>query len=59
VGGIPAYLGWLDAELSLVENIRQVILGPSSMFGTEPTFLLYDEPREPQPHLAILTGWIG
>jgi hypothetical protein len=54
VGGIPAYLGWLDAELSLVENIRQVILDPGSMFGAEPSFLLYDELREPQPHLAIL-----
>ncbi|NNJ13652.1 ATP-binding protein [Chloroflexales bacterium ZM16-3] len=54
VGGIPAYLGWLDAELSLAENIRQVILDPGSMFGAEPTFLLYDELREPQPHLAIL-----
>jgi AAA+ ATPase superfamily predicted ATPase len=54
VGGIPAYLGWLDAELSLVENIREVILDPGSMFGAEPTFLLYDEVREPQPHLAIL-----
>lgn len=54
VGGIPAYLGWLDAELSLVENIREVILDPGSMFGAEPAFLLYDELREPQPHLAIL-----
>ncbi|NJN17518.1 MAG: hypothetical protein HC822_15230 [Oscillochloris sp.] len=54
VGGIPAYLGWLDSELSLVENIREVILDPGSMFGAEPAFLLYDELREPQPHLAIL-----
>lgn len=54
VGGIPAYLGWLDAELSLVENIREVILDPGSMFGAEPTFLLYDEVREPQSHLAVL-----
>ncbi|RRR66523.1 MAG: hypothetical protein EI684_20635 [Candidatus Viridilinea halotolerans] len=54
VGGVPAYLGWLDAELSLVANIREVILDPGSMFGAEPAFLLYDEVREPQPHLAIL-----
>ncbi|PDW02269.1 ATP-binding protein [Candidatus Viridilinea mediisalina] len=54
VGGIPAYLGWLDPELSLVENIHEVILDPGSMFGAEPAFLLYDEVREPQPHLAIL-----
>ncbi|WP_129631059.1 ATP-binding protein [Candidatus Oscillochloris fontis] len=54
VGGIPAYLDWLDPELSLVENIRQIILDPGSMFGAEPAFLLYDEVREPQSHLAIL-----
>jgi uncharacterized protein len=54
VGGVPAYLGWLDPDLPLVENIREVILDPGSMFGAEPAFLLYDEVREPQPHLAIL-----
>jgi hypothetical protein len=54
VGGIPAYLEWLDPEYTLVENIREVILAGGSMFLAEPTFLLYDEVREPQSHLAIL-----
>lgn len=54
VGGIPAYLTWLDPDLSLVENLREVILAPGSMFAAEPMFLLYDEVREPQTHLAIL-----
>ena len=54
VGSIPAYLEWLDPEASLVDNIHDVILDPGSMFGAEPSFLLYDEVREPQPHLAIL-----
>ena len=54
VGGTPAYLEWLDPRRSLVENIRQVILSPGSMFLAEPTFLLYDEVREPRVHLAIL-----
>jgi len=54
VGGVPAYLEWLDPALSLSDNVRQVILAPGSMWVAEPTFLLYDEVREPATHLAIL-----
>ncbi|MCB0018990.1 MAG: ATP-binding protein [Anaerolineales bacterium] len=54
VGGVPAYLDWLDQALTLTENIRQVVLQGGSMFLAEPTFLLYDEVREPQSYLAIL-----
>ena len=54
VGGVPAYLEWLDPNLSLSDNIRKVILAPGSMFVAEPAFLLYDEVREPSTHLAIL-----
>ena len=54
VGGVPAYLGWLDSELTFAENVRQIVLDPGSQFSAEPTLLIYDEVREPQPHLAIL-----
>jgi AAA+ ATPase superfamily predicted ATPase len=54
VGGVPAYLEWLDPARSLSDNIREVILAPGSMFVAEPTFLLYDEVRDPRAHLAIL-----
>ena len=54
VGGMPAYLGWLDPDLTFAENVRQVVLDPGSQFSAEPTLLIYDEVREPQPHLAIL-----
>jgi DNA-binding transcriptional ArsR family regulator len=54
VGGVPAYLEWLDPTLSLSDNVRQVILAPGSMWLAEPTVLLYDEVREPATHLAIL-----
>jgi hypothetical protein len=54
VGGVPAYLEWLDPEQSLGDNIRHVMLAPGSMWVAEPTFLLYDEVREPATHLAIL-----
>jgi len=54
VGGVPAYLEWLDPTLPLSDNVRLVILAPGSMWVAEPTFLLYDEVREPATHLAIL-----
>ncbi len=53
-GGVPAYLNWLNPELSLEENIRKVILNPGGMFLAEPNFLLYDEVRELSNYLAIL-----
>ncbi len=54
VGGVPAYLNWLDSELRLVDNIQKIILSGGSMFLAEPAFLLYDEVREPQSYLATL-----
>ena len=54
VGGIPAYLNWFNANQSLVENIRNVILSPGGMFLAEPAFLLYDEVHELKNYLAIL-----
>lgn len=54
VGGVPAYLEWLDPNLSLVDNIRDVILSPGSMFMAEPRMLLYDEVREPDTYLSVL-----
>jgi AAA+ ATPase superfamily predicted ATPase len=54
VGGVPAYLRWLDETVGLVANIRNVILDEGSMFIAEPTFLLYDEVREPRSYLAVL-----
>jgi uncharacterized protein len=54
VGGVPAYLEWLDPDRSLSDNIREIVLAPGSMFVAEPAFLLYDEVRDPAAHLAIL-----
>ena len=54
VGGIPAYLEWLDPERGLSDNIRDIILSPGSMFMAEPTLLLYDELRELGSYLAVL-----
>lgn len=49
VGGVPAYLRWLADGKGLAANLRDVVLAEGSMFLAEPTFLLYDEVREPMP----------
>jgi uncharacterized protein len=54
VGGVPAYLAWLNPAQTLVENIRQVMLAPGSLVLAEAMFLLQDEVREPRNYLAIL-----
>lgn len=54
VGGVPAYLTWLEPERTLSENIRDVMLAPGSMFMAETSFLLYDELRELSSYIAIL-----
>jgi AAA+ ATPase superfamily predicted ATPase len=54
VGGVPAYLSWLNPAQSLVENIKQVMLAPGSLVLAEAMFLLQDEVREPRNYLAIL-----
>jgi AAA+ ATPase superfamily predicted ATPase len=56
VGGVPAYLDWLDPELDLVENIRKVVLNPGGMFMAEPLFLLYDELETIHTYVAIITS---
>ncbi len=54
VGGVPAYLSWLDPNRSLQENLAEVILAPGSMFLAEPQLLLYDQLRELGSYLAVL-----
>jgi AAA+ ATPase superfamily predicted ATPase len=54
VGGIPAYLAWLNPHHGLTTNIKHVMLAPGSLVLAEATFLLQDEVREPRPYLAVL-----
>lgn len=54
VGGVPAYLEWLNPAHSLVDNIRDVVLSPGGLFLAEPELLLYDEVREPRMYRAVL-----
>lgn len=54
VGGVPAYLQWLDDEIGLSQNIQRVMLQPGSMFVAEPDWLLYDELRDLSTYKSIL-----
>ena len=54
LGGIPAYLEWLDPNLSFSENLQQTILSPSSLFMAEPNLLLYEELQDIGTYHAIL-----
>jgi len=54
VGGIPAYLEWLNPHASLSDNIRDVLLSSGSIFVAEPDLLLYDEVQEPRVYRALL-----
>lgn len=54
VGGVPAYLRWLDEQLGLVGNIQQVILERGNIFLAEPELLLHDELRDLSTYQAIL-----
>ncbi len=54
VGGIPAYLSWLNPRQTLTTNIKHVMLAPGSLVLAEAAFLLQDEVREPRPYLAVL-----
>ncbi len=54
VGGVPAYLRWLDPSISLTKNLRQIMLDSGNMFLAEPSFLLNDEVREPGNYRSII-----
>jgi uncharacterized protein len=54
VGGVPAYLRWLDPRFRLEENIRKIMLDQGNMFLAEPGFLLSDEVREPGNYRSII-----
>lgn len=53
-GGIPAYLGRLDPELSVEQNIAREFFTRDAYFQNEPEFLLREELSEVSQALSIL-----
>jgi uncharacterized protein len=56
VGGVPHYLSWFNAGLSLSDNIRQSILAPASVALSEIELLLSDEVRDIRTYLTVLNA---
>ncbi|MEW5987982.1 MAG: ATP-binding protein [Chloroflexota bacterium] len=54
LGGIPAYLERFNDGVSLAANVREQILSLTSIFQSEPFFLLQDEVREVTNYLAVI-----
>jgi len=56
-GGVPAYLERFDDRRSLTENVRELFMQRTSIFRTEPFFLIGDViRRETQTYEAVLKG---
>ncbi|MBI4653102.1 ATP-binding protein [Candidatus Kuenenbacteria bacterium] len=53
-GGTPAYLVEIDANKSLMENIKTKVFPPTEYLHNEIEFILKEELREPKNYLAIL-----
>jgi len=54
VGGVPAYLEWINPNVSFSRNLRTVFLDPKSPFTGEPDTLLHDVLSEPRMYRGIL-----
>jgi len=54
VGGVPAYLEWINPHVSLSKNVRTVFLDQKSPFAGESDTLLHDVLSEPRMHHGIL-----
>jgi AAA+ ATPase superfamily predicted ATPase len=54
LGGVPAYLEWINPRQSLVTNIKQHLFAPSGIFRSEPPLLIGDLVRETRLYESIL-----
>ena len=53
-GGIPQYLAYINPEISLRDNIRQMFFSPVAPLRDEPNVLMQEEMRNPATYNAIL-----
>jgi Predicted ATPase (AAA+ superfamily) len=55
-GGIPEYLSRIDNNISVKENVRELLFDPSGRLFEEPANLLKQELKMPQTYNAIITS---
>lgn len=53
-GGVPLYIEIFDDSVSVMENLKRELFSKSSLFKTDPHFLISDELNEPARYVAIL-----
>lgn len=53
-GGVPAYWERLNPSISVLENIREQLLTPSSFMQEEPLWLLQDFVNDPYNYVGIM-----
>ena len=59
LGGVPLYLGKVDAKKSFRDNLADIFLRPTSMLYEEPMFLLREELQQPGIYNAVIEAVAG
>jgi uncharacterized protein len=54
IGGVPKYLELWNDRAPVLDNIRDLLLSPASIFRHEALFLIHDEIAEPRTCLGVL-----
>jgi AAA+ ATPase superfamily predicted ATPase len=54
LGGVPLYWEQFEPAYTIEANVRERILHPNNLLYMEPSFLVYEELREPRNYLGIL-----
>ncbi|RUM48105.1 MAG: hypothetical protein DSY37_00545 [Hyperthermus sp.] len=55
-GGIPYYLSLIDPTISLLDNVRELVLKPGAPLREEPLNYIYRLTREPGRYMAALSA---
>lgn len=55
-GGVPFYLQMLDANASVRDNVKRLLLTPTGLLADEPTAILQSELREVARYASILAA---
>ena len=59
LGGVPLYLGKVDAKKTFGDNLADIFLRPTSSLYEEPIFLLREELQQPGVYNAVIEAVAG
>jgi uncharacterized protein len=58
-GGVPAYLEQFSDDLSLLDNLREQLFRETSLFRTDPDYLIGEQVRDLKNYQAVLAAIAG